>query len=290
MILITGASGTVGRAVLEEVRKGHQPFTAMYRNAKDAKSAPAGTKTVIADFADAESLRKALAGVEAVYLVCSPIPELVDLESNMIDACEESGVRHVVLNSALGAGKFNKSFPSWHAKVEKKLKSTKLGHTILQPNGFMQNILTYNAPTIRTDGAFYAAMGDAKTSLIDVRDIAEVAAKSLLSPGEHAGQTYELNGPEAVSNAEIAARIARVIGREVKYVDIPESAQRKAMLDSGMPEWLVTAILELQEYYRSGDCGEVTDVLPNLLGREPRRLDQFLEENKDSFRSQAAGA
>jgi uncharacterized protein YbjT (DUF2867 family) len=290
MILITGASGTVGRAVLEEVRKEHQAFTAMYRNPQDAKNAPAGVPTVIADFADTESLREALARVETVYLVCSPIPQLVDLESNVIDACEEIGVRHVVLNSALGAGKFNKSFPSWHVEVEAKLKSTPLSHTILRPNGFMQNILTYNAPTIRTDGAFYAAMGDSEMSLIHVRDIAAVAAKALLFPGEHAGQTYELNGPEALSNAEIASHISRVIGREVKYVDIPESAQRKAMLDSGMPEWLVTAILQLQEYYRSGDCAEVSDLVPNLLGREPIHLDQFLEENKDSFRSQAAGA
>jgi uncharacterized protein YbjT (DUF2867 family) len=290
MILITGASGTVGRAVLEEIRKEHQPFAAMYRNPQDAKSAPTGTQTVIADFADKESLRKALAGVESVYLVCSPIPQLAELESNVIEACEGIGVRHVVLNSALGAGKFEKSFPSWHHKVEEKLKSTDLSHTILRPNGFMQNILAYNAPTIRTQGAFYAAMGDAKVSLIDVRDVAVAAAKSLLTPGEHAGQTYELNGPEALSNGDVAARISRVTGRTVKYVDIPESAQRKAMLEAGMTEAQVKPVLELQEYYRSGACAEVTDVLPNLLGRAPIKLDRFLEENKDSFRSQAAGA
>lgn len=290
MILITGASGTVGRAVLEEVRKEHQAFTAMYRNAQDAQNAPAGTKTVIADFADAESLRKALAGVESVFLVCSPIPQLVELESNVIDACQEIGVRHVVLNSALGAGKYDKSFPSWHAKVEEKLTSTQLSHTILRPNGFMQNILAYDAPTVRTQNAIYEAMGDAKVSLIDVRDIAVVAAKALLFPGEHARQTYELNGPEAVSYTEIASRISRVIGHEVTYVDTPEASLRKAMMDAGTPEWLVTAILELQAYYRSGACAEVNDALRNLLGREPRKLDAFLEENKDAFRGQAAGA
>src|ERR1700760_4095732 len=249
MILITGASGTVGRAVLEEIRKEHQPFTAMYRSAEEARKAPAGTQTVIADFADEESLRKALAGVESVYLVCSPIPQLVELESNVIEACEDIGVRHVVLNSALGAGTYDKSDPAWHTKVEEKLKSTALSHTILRPNGFMQNILAFNAPTIRTQGAFYASLGDAKTSLIDVRDIGVVGAKCLLTPGEHAGQTYELNGPEAVSNAEIAARISRITGRTVKYVDIPLAAQRKSMLDAGMPEWQVNALLELQEYY-----------------------------------------
>src|ERR1700687_667837 len=121
MILITGASGMVGRAVLEEVRKTKQAVKAMYRNAEDAKKAPAGVASVLADFADGQSMRKALEGVETVFLVCSPIPQLVELESKAIDASKGSGVRHIVLNSALGAGDYNKSFPSWHRKVEDKL-------------------------------------------------------------------------------------------------------------------------------------------------------------------------
>ena len=280
----------VGRAVLEEVRKTKQAAKTMYRNAEDAKKAPAGVASALADFADKQSMRKALEGVETVFLVCSPIPQLVELESKAIDACKESGVRHIVLKSAMGAGDYGKSFPSWHRKVEEKLKVSGLKYTILRPNGFMQNIVTYNAPSIRAQGAFYAAMGDAKTSVIDVRDIAVVAAKALTEPATHVGKTYELNGPEAFSNGEIAAKISRVAGQPVQFVDIPEEAQRKAMLDAGMPEWQVTALLELQQYYVSGKCAPVTDVLPALLGRAPRTLDQYLEENKDSFRSQAAGA
>jgi uncharacterized protein YbjT (DUF2867 family) len=290
MILITGASGTVGKAVLEEVRKTGKPLKAMYRNTEDARKAPAGVATVLADFADKASLKAALQGVDTVFLVCSPIPQLVELESNVIEVCKASPARHVLLNSALGAGDYHKSFPSWHRKVEDKLKASGLGYTILRPNGFMQNIVMYNAPSIRSQGAFYAAMGQARTSVIDVRDVACVAAKVLVSPAEHAGQTYELNGPEALSNADVAEKISRVTGRPVQYVDIPEAAHRKAMEDLGMPPWQVTALLELQEYYVSGKCAAVTDVLPKLLGRPPIKLDQFLEENKDSFRSQAAGA
>jgi uncharacterized protein YbjT (DUF2867 family) len=290
MILITGASGMVGSAVLEEVRKTGTPVKAMYRNAVDAKKAPSGAVSVIADFADKASLRKALDGVERVFLVCSPIPQLVELESNAIDVCKEVGVKHVVLNSAIGAEDYAKSFPSWHRKVEDKLGASGVKYTILRPNGFMQNIVMYNAPSIRSQGAFYQALGEAKISLIDLRDIAAVAAKALTEPQAHAGKTYELNGPEALSNGEVAARISRVAGRPVQYVDIPDEAQRKAMLEIGMPEWQVTALLELQEYYRSGKCAKVTEVLPRLLGRAPRTLDQFLEEKKESFRSQAAGA
>ena len=291
MILITGVTGTVGRAVMEALGKTGTPFRAMVRSEEDAKKLPAGTAVVVGDFADKESLRRAFAGVERLFLVCSPIPQLVELESNAIDACAEMGVQHVVLNSALGAGDYPKSFPAWHTRAEKKLKSTQMGWTILRPNSFMQNIVAYNAPSIRAQGAFYAAMGNAKLSLVGVRDVGAAAAHILLAPGAHVGQTYELNGPEAVSYGEVAQRITRITGRPVQFVDIPEEAQRSAMLGLGMPEWQVTALLELQQYYsKLGKGGEVTETLGKLLGRSPRRLDTFLEENKDAFRGQAAGA
>ena len=290
MILITGASGTVGRAVLDEVRKTGAAFRAMYRNDADAKNAPAGTSTVIADFADKESLARALNGADTVFVVCSPIPQLVELESNAIDVCAEKDVRHVVLNSSLGAGDYPKSFPSWHRKVEDKLQGSKLGHTILRPNSFMQNITAFYAPSIRAQGAFYAAMGNAKVSLIDVRDVGAAAAKVLTTPEAHAGKTYDLNGPEAVSYTELARKISQVTGREAKFVDIHEQAQRKAMLDMGMPEWQVTALLDLQQYYsKLGKGGEVTDTLSRLIGHPAIELNQFLNENKQSFRAQAAG-
>jgi uncharacterized protein YbjT (DUF2867 family) len=290
MILITGATGTTGGAVLDEVRKSGKPFKAMYRSEQDARKAPAGTQTVLADFADTGSLGKALGGVDALFLVCSPIPQLVELESNVIDACVAARVPYVVLNSALGAGDYTKSFPSWHRKVEDKLKTSGLGYTIFRPNGFFQNIVMYNAPSIRAEGAFYAAMGEAETSLIDVRDVGAAAARALVAPANHARKIYELNGPEAVTNGDIAARISRITGSNVRYVDIPEAAQRKAMLDAGMPEWQVTALLDLQAYYVSGKCGAITDVLPKLLGRASRTLNAYIEENKASFRGQSARA
>lgn len=287
MILVTGASGSVGGAVAAELKKHGTAFKAMYRNEEDAGKKEAGVTPVTADFSDKESLVRAAAGVDTLFLVCSPIPQLVEFESNAIDAAVETGVKHIVLNSALGAEDYPISFPSWHRKVEEKLKSSGLGYTIFRPNGFMQNILAYNAPSIRSQSAFYAAMGDARTSFLDVRDIAAAVVKALVLPGEHAGNTYELNGPEAVTNAELAERISRVAGRTVQYVDIPESAQRDSMLGLGMPAWQVEAILDLQRYYTGGQGGEVTDVLRKLLGRPPQTLDPFLEEFKDSFRSEA---
>jgi uncharacterized protein YbjT (DUF2867 family) len=261
----------------------------MYRSREDAAKAPAGTETAIADFSDETSLAAALGGVESVYLVCSPIPQLVQLETNVIEASEKAGVRRIVLNSALGAGDYGKSFPSWHRKVEDKLKAAKITHCILRPNTFMQNVLAYYAPSIRVQGAFYAAMGNARISYLDVRDIAVVAAKALRE-SEHDGKTYELNGPEALNCAEVAEKISRHAGIAARFVDIPAEAQRKAMLDLGMPEWQVTALLDLQEYYTGGQGGTVDGVLQGLLGRPPVTMDRFLQEFAGQFRGQAAKA
>jgi uncharacterized protein YbjT (DUF2867 family) len=290
MILVTGASGTVGKAVLAEVARSGQKHRALYRSKSEAAKAPAGTEAVIADFSDKASLAAALRGVASVYLVCSPVRELVQLEGNAIDACEAAGVRRIVLNSAMGAGDYGKSFPSWHRQVENKLNATKMARCILRPNSFTQNVVTYLAPSIREQGAFYGAMGgNARTSYVDVRDIATIAAKALQG-GAHDGNVYELNGPEALTHKEVAEKISRQTGTAARYVDIPAEAQRRAMLEQGMPEWQVTALLELQEYYTGGQGGSVDGVLEELLGRPARTMDQFLKESAAEFRGQAAKA
>jgi len=285
MYLITGASGTMGKAVLNEVAKSGAEHCAMYRSSTDADKAPAGTSTVIADFSKKDTLPPALEGVHSVYLVCSPFPQLIELEWNMIDACVAAGVGHIVLNSAMGAREWRKSFPSWHRRVEDKLKSTKVSFTILRPNSFHQNVLTYFAPSIRTQGVFHSSLGNARVSFLDVRDIAVVAAKSL-SGGEHSGKTYELNGPEALTYSELAAKIAKHSGRDVQYVDIPAEKQREAMLGQGMPEWQADALLDLHAYYIKGKGCKIDGHLEQLVGRSPITMDQFLAEFAGEFRAE----
>jgi uncharacterized protein YbjT (DUF2867 family) len=289
MILVTGGSGTLGGAVLAEIARSGIAVRAMYRSPAHAAKAPAGVETVIADFADMDSLSRAMNGVGGLYIVCGPVPDLVALEGNAIAAAEAAGVKRIVLTSALGAADYPRSFPSWHRTVEDRLKATGIAHCILRPNGFSQNILTYFAPSIRAQGAFYGAMGDARTSYVDVRDIAAVAAAALLDPA-HEGQVYELNGPEALSYGDVARMISRHAGIEARYVDIPETAQRAAMLGQGMPEWQVTALLDLQRYYTGGQGGTVDGVLAGLLGRAPRTVDQFLAENAGAFAGPTAAA
>ena len=127
---------------------------------------------MIADFADRASLDRALEGVARVFLVCSPIPQLVELESNVVDACREHGIAHLVQSSALGAGTYDKSFPKWHATVEGQVRASGIPATILRPESFMQNIPAFFAGTFESHSAFDAAIGDSPIGFVDVRDVA----------------------------------------------------------------------------------------------------------------------
>ncbi len=282
MILITGASGTVGSAVLAEIAGRGLPHRALYRSTAEAAKAPARTEAVLGDFADKASLAPALRGVRGVFLVCSPIPQLVELETNAIEAAQAAGVERIVLSSALGAGDYPKSFPSWHRKVEERLKATRMEYIILRPNSFMQNVVAFYAPSVRAQGAFFAAMDEARIAYIDVRDVAAVAATVL--GGGHDGATYELNGPEALSCVEVASKISKLADVSARFVDIPVEEQRKAMLGLGMPDWQVTALLDLQAYYTGGRGGSVDGTVERVLGRPARTMDAFLEEQAAAFR------
>ena len=287
MILVTGASGNVGSVVLQELLRVGAPVGAMYRSKEDAAKAPAGANVVIADYSDRASLDRALEGVERVYLVCAPIPQLVEYECNMIDACRQRGIGHIVVNSALGADTYNKSFPKWHGEVEKHVKASGIPATILRPESFMQNISTYFAGTISSQGALYAAGGSAPIGFVDVRDVGAVAAKVLISDG-HAGKTYTVTGPEALNYYEVAEKLSERLGKPVKYVALTQEQLRQSMRDTGMPAWQVEALADLQAYYTDGPGAKVTGDVRAVLGREPIRFEQFLQDYSRTFTPAAA--
>ncbi|QVL34265.1 NAD(P)H-binding protein [Telmatocola sphagniphila] len=283
MILFSGATGLVGGAVVQELLQlKTKNVRALCRNSKDASKIPTGAEVVYGDFSDLESLEKALSGIDSAYLVCAAIPDLVELESNFLQACKKLGTRHVVIQSALGAADFPKSFPSWHRQVEDIARTLKVPHTILRPNGFLQNIGTYFAPSIRTQDCFYGMIGESRISLVDIRDIA-LAAALLLSLGSPRNQIFELFGPEALSNQEIAQRISNVTGRNVTYINLSEEQILQGMVGAGIPGWRARAIAELDEYYLSGKGAGSDDVLQKLIGRSPRTLDAYLAENVSVF-------
>jgi uncharacterized protein YbjT (DUF2867 family) len=180
-------------------------------------------------------------------------------------------------------------FPRQHAQSEDYILSSGVPYTFLRPNGFMQNMVNYNAPTINTQNAFYGSEGDGRVSHIDIRDVAAVALKALTEDG-HLGKAYTLTGPEALTNTEIAQILADDLGREIRYVNLPPAQIKQALLAAGVPEWNADALLDLQRLYREGKAATVTRDVEQILGRKPVSFAQFSRDYKHAFEAQERAA
>ena len=278
MILVTGASGTVGSEVVRQLSKSGVPFRAAYR---DPGKAPIGLAAVAADLNDPKTLTAALRNIEALFLVSPSQPAL---ELNALAAAKDAGVKHIVKLSVWGAEGEDFSFARLHRPVEKAIEASGLSWTLLRPNGFMQNMATYNGAGIRAQGTFYGSTGDARSSSVDVRDIAAVAVAALTQPG-HAGQTYTLSGPEALTCSEIAAKLSATTGREIRYVNLTDEQLKQGMTAAGIPGAYADMLLDLNRYYREDHASRITDDLKRVTGREPISFDQYAKENADAFRA-----
>jgi uncharacterized protein YbjT (DUF2867 family) len=157
---------------------------------------------------------------------------------------------------------------------------------IVRPNLFLQNIPESTIPAIDGSGTFYADAGAARISMVDTRDVAAVAAVALTEP-DHAGARYDITGPEALSYADVAAKLTGAMGRRISYVDAPDDAVRQALLGAGLTEWFAGALVGLyQDYRRSGPGGyaaQVTGTIQRLTGRPARSLDDLLGEITPTF-------
>jgi uncharacterized protein YbjT (DUF2867 family) len=287
MILITGAGGNVGREVLKQIAQTGAQVRAAFQSVSKAAAAPSGVEIVTVDFNQPETLRAALKGVDRVFLVGPPTAQLPALERKAVDVIRQSDVRQVVKLSAMGGREA--IFPRQHAQSEDYILSSSVPYTFLRPNGFMQNMVNYNAPTINTQNAFYGSEGDGRVSHIDIRDVAAVALKALTEDG-HVGKAYTLTGPEALTNTEIAQILADDLGREIRYVNLPPAQIKQALLAAGVPEWNADALLDLQRLYREGKAATVTRDVEQILGRKPVSFAQFSRDYKHAFEAQERAA
>lgn len=284
MILITGATGTTGREVVEELRRlGAKDVRALVRDPTRADFIrAAGFEAVAGDFERPETLGAALAGVERALLLTPPTPDTVSHHRQFLAAAAGAGVRHVVKLSAFGADAgAPEGFGRWHGQSETLLKSSGLKWTILRPNFFMQNLLG-QAPQIAATGSIFQPVGDARASFIDARDIAAVAARTLTEEGRD-GQTYVLTGPEALSYQDVAAKLSAATGRGINYVPVSPEQFRAGALGAGLPEWLVSALERLNELFVSGEAAAVTDVVRRVGRTEPTTFEQFARDHADAF-------
>ena len=288
MILITGASGNVGKEVLRQITQTGVEVRAAFQSVSKAAGTPSGVDIVSLDYNRAETLQTALKGADRVFLVGPPTAQLPALECKAIEVIAQSDVQQVVKLSAMGGREA--IFPRQHAQSEQYIQATGVPFTFLRPNGFMQNMVNYNAPTINAQSAFYGSEGDGRVSHIDIRDVAAVAVKALTEDG-HVGKAYTLTGPEALTNKEIAHILSDELRREIRFINLPPAQLKEALLSAGVPEWSADALLDLQRLYREDKATTVTRDVEQILGRQPISFAQFFRDHKSAFekRTQAVG-
>ena len=166
-----------------------------------------------------------------------------------VDAAKQSGVAHIVKLSQFAADADSPvRFLRYHAAVEAAIQASGMAYTFLRPNLFMQGLLNFKS-TIATQNAFYAAIGDAKVSMIDVRDIADVAIAALTETG-HEGKIYDLTGPQALTHTEVAHYLSDAIGRKITFVKIPPDTMLDTLLSVHFPTWQAEGLIE--DYAQNG--------------------------------------
>ena len=284
MILVTGATGNTGAAVLRALVEQKAAVRAFVHD-RDKFSAPAGVEVAAGDFRDGASIEAALAGVDHAYLVGAAGPDQVELETAFVEAAQRAGLAHLVRLSIIGADQPDPRaarFIAAHAAAEQVVRASGIPWTMLRVNGFMQNSLR-QAQTIADQSAFYSSTSPAaRVSSIDARDIGEVAARALTEPG-HQGKAYQLTGPEALNDDDIAARLSDVLGRTITHVQVPWEAVRESLAGMGLPEWGLDGFKELLDSYETGAAALASPDTERLLGRPPRGFAAFAADYRAAF-------
>lgn len=241
------------------------------------------------DFAEPATFELALKEVDRLFLLIPSSEKVEQEQRNFVDAAQRSRVKHIVKLSQLGADeKAPGRFQRYHAAVERHILESGIPYTFLRPNLFMQGLLNFRS-TISSQSAFYAPAGDAKVSVVDVRDIASVAARTLTEPG-HEWKTYEITGTQALTHAEMGDQLSKAMGRQIRYIDVPPDAMRQAMLGLGMPAWQAEGLVEDYDHYRRGEAAAITSTVREVTGRDATAFSQFAKDYSEKFLEAVVGA
>jgi uncharacterized protein YbjT (DUF2867 family) len=282
-ILVTAATGNIGTHIVKYLSDKGVEARALVRDPD--KAAPIrmpGVEIVTGSFEDAASLDRALEGIERVFLLVSVPGRDLELQGNLIAAATRAGLRHIVNMSMWGAVPDSPiSFARAHWEKDQQVAECGIAYTLLRPNLFMQNFLR-SAPTVSNMGVLSLPMQDARVSLIDIRDIAAVAA-ALLVEGGYQGEALILTGSEALAYREAADRIGRVIGKEVKYVSPPFEEVRANRLKAGMTPLQASDVVEIYRLFSSGYGERVYDTVTEVARKEPITFDQFVRDHAAAF-------
>jgi uncharacterized protein YbjT (DUF2867 family) len=287
MILITGATGTIGSHVLSLLTGKGGALRAMTRDPARLEVATAGAdnvEVVKADYGNPASLRPAVAGVHTLFLLTVPASPSPDHDIAMLDAARAAGVTRVVRLSAIGTGEADdegRTIGAWHALAEEAVRTSGLAWTLLRPTTFASNCLGW-AGMIRAGEPVANLTGTGAQGIVDPRDVAAVAVETLTSPG-HAGRTYTLTGPDLLTVADQADVVAKALGQTVEVVDTPVDAAREQMLAAGMDPSVVDMYATGLAWARSGHNAVVTDDVARILGRPPTSFETWVEQHRSAF-------
>lgn len=278
-VLVTGATGTVGSKVVQELASRGQAVRAF---ARDPGPPAAGVEVAAGDFAKPDTVEVALKGVDRVFLASPNDPRQAEWETNVIDAAVAAGVARVVKLSAIGA-QVGSPLEFWdaHGRVEEHLRRSGVPAVVLRPSFFASNLLA-SAEAIRHAGRFFLPARGARVAVVDPRDVAAVAATVLGREGDD-GRTYRVTGPEVLTFGEVAEQLSGALGRPVAFVDVPDDAAREAMVESGVPSWFADNLVTLFALLRAGGAAEATDDVREVTGREPRSVADFARDHASLF-------
>lgn len=263
MILVTGATGTIGSFVVRLLTERGVPFRAMSRRER-----PNGVR---ADFDDPASLADALAGVDTVFLVTVPPVPTAHHDIALVTAARAAGVRKIVKLSAIGSGERfeGATVGAWHLAAEEAIEAGGLVWTMLRPPSFASNFLRYR-PLIQAGEPIPNMTGDSRQAIVDPRDVAAFAVAAMTSDA-HDGQRYDLTGPELLTFTDQVVILERVLERPIKTTDA-------GALDQ-LPAGMITGI----GWARAGGAAYVTDHVPRVLGRPAGTFEQWARDHREAF-------
>ncbi|MFD6398787.1 NAD(P)H-binding protein [Nocardia sp. NPDC060249] len=287
MILITGATGTIGSDIVGQLAAEGVAVRAATRDPERA-GFPAGVEVVRVDYRDPGTFAPAMTGVEAAFLVGIPGPDGTGTDAELVAAARTAGVRRVVKLSAVGTGDPRLGVPgSWHVPGEQAVRDSGLEWTILRPNTFASNTFSWIEP-LHAGHPVPNLTGEGRQPVVDPRDVAAVAVAALRAPA-HVGRTLTLTGPELLTGREQAAVLAGIIGRPIEVTDIAEADARAFMTAAGLPPAFVEGAAVGQSFVRHGHNETITDHIEQALGRPPRGYATWAADHRAAFAPVVAG-